>query len=88
MLALLYLFDLPEISLGGFAVMGAIIAYMTARILNNTLPASCDLCGAQSTMTVEYGAGFSGARLILNCRQCGRVINGAPGSMRPEKEKP
>lgn len=85
-LAMLYLADYMAIALSGFAMMAVAVTLLTRRILNNTLPALCDLCGTRSTIGVEYGPGFSGARLILNCSRCGRVINGRPGSMHPQKE--
>ena len=84
--AVFYLMGLEGLSVAGFGMMALAITILTIRIRNNTLPASCDLCGAPSTITAEYDAGFANARLILNCRRCGRVINGRPGSMKPQKE--
>lgn len=85
-LASLYLADFEEISIFGFSFMALVAAVLTIRISRNTMPASCDLCGAPATMTAEYGAGYSNARLILNCTRCGRVINSRPGSVKPQKE--
>lgn len=85
-LALLYLTDFEGLSIIGFSFMALAAAVITIRISRNTMPASCDLCGAPATMTAEYGAGYSNARLILNCTRCGRVVNGRPGSVKPQKE--
>lgn len=85
-LALLYLAEFQRISLIGFSCNAFIVIYLTIRINNGTMPAECDLCGNPGTMKAEYGAGFSNARLILTCEQCGRIINSAPGSVKPRKE--
>jgi hypothetical protein len=84
--SLFYLLGLEGAAAAGFSVMALAITVLAIRIRNNTLPASCDLCGGPATITTEYGAGFANARLILNCPRCGRVINGRPGSMQPQKE--
>ncbi len=85
-LALLYLTGFEGISLIGFGCIAFIAIYITIRINNGTLPAQCDLCGSNGTMNAEYGAGFSNARLILTCQNCGRVVNGTKGSVKPQKE--
>lgn len=85
-LALLYLSGYEAVSLLGFTIIAFVATVITIRISKNTMPASCDLCGAPSTMTAEYGAGFVNARLILNCTRCGRVVNTTPGSVNPQKE--
>jgi len=84
--AVLYLIGMEGLAMTGFGGMAVAVTVLAIRIRNNTLPAECDLCGAPATITTEYGAGFANARLILNCRRCGRVINGRPGSMKPQKE--
>ena len=84
--AIFYLLGMEGTALAGFGGMAVVIAVLAIRIHNNTLPADCDLCGAPATITTEYEAGFANARLILNCCRCGRVINGRPGSMKPQKE--
>lgn len=86
LLAILYLAEFEEISLAGFALIALMAIYIGIRINNGTMPAHCDLCGSEGTMGAEYGAGYANARLILNCRRCGRVINGASGSVKPQKE--
>lgn len=85
-LALLYLAGFELISLAGFSGIAFIAIYITIKINNGTMPAKCDLCESAGTMTAEYNAGFSNARLILTCEHCGRVVNGAPGSVKPQKE--
>jgi hypothetical protein len=85
-MATLYLNDFEGISITGFSLMALVAVVISIRISRNTMPASCDLCGAPATMTAEYGAGYSNARLILNCTRCGRVVNTRPGSVKPEKE--
>jgi hypothetical protein len=86
LLALIYLAEYEYLSLTGFGVMALIMTYGGIRIRRGTLPAVCDLCGAASTMSAEYGAGFSNARLILSCPSCGRVVNRAENGIKPEKE--
>jgi hypothetical protein len=85
-LALLYLGGFEMASLGGFTIIACVAIYMGIRINNGTMPATCDLCGSPGTMKAEYGAGFTNARLILECGRCGRVVNGAPGSVKPQRE--
>lgn len=84
--AMLYLTGFEGLSILGFSGIALVAAVITIRISRNTMVAICDLCGAPATMTAEYGAGYANARLILNCSHCGRVINGKPGSMQPQKE--
>ena len=87
-LALLYLAGFEMYSLAGFAVVATFAIYHGIRINNGTQPAICDLCGNQGTFSAEYGAGFSNARLILTCSNCGRVVNGSENnSVKPQKEK-
>lgn len=87
LLALLYLGDQEEIALIGFAVVATISSYLCIRIRKGNMPATCDLCGENGTLKAEYGAGFSNARLILNCPHCGRVINKASQGIDPQQEK-
>lgn len=84
--AMLYLLDREGLAIGGFAVLALAVTAITVMIRKNRLPASCDLCGSSATISAEYDAGFANARLILNCRRCGRIVNGRPGSMQPRKE--
>ncbi|WP_136798197.1 MULTISPECIES: hypothetical protein [Desulfosediminicola] len=86
LLAILYLAEFEKVSLAGFALIALIGGYIGIRINNSTMPARCDLCGSVGTMGAEYGAGYANARLILNCSRCGRVVNGKPGSVKPQKE--
>jgi hypothetical protein len=84
---MLYLGEQEEIALIGFAVVATITAYLCFRIRKGDMPATCDLCGENGTLKAEYGAGFSNARLILNCPHCGRVINKASRGTDPQQEK-
>lgn len=86
LLALLYLYGYEQFSLIGFALIALVLTYGGIRIRRGTLPAICDLCGAHATMTSEYGAGFSNARLIICCPDCGRIVNGSNGGVQPRKE--
>ncbi len=86
-LALIYLSGLEAYSLAGFAVLAVLAAYICYHLRNNTMAAECDLCRSQATMKAEYGAGFSNARLVITCPQCGRVVNGAEQGVKPEKER-
>lgn len=74
-LALLYLAGGEKPALVGFAIITAITVFICDKLRKGTMPADCDLCQASATMKAEYGAGFSNARLVLHCPQCGRVIN-------------
>jgi hypothetical protein len=82
-LAIIYLMESEEIALLGFALIALVAAVICIKIRKGTLPAICDLCRSKGTMRAEYGPGFSNARLILNCPQCGRVINKAQAGMQP-----
>ncbi|WP_028584332.1 hypothetical protein [Desulfogranum mediterraneum] len=82
--ALLYLLGLEKPALGGFAAVAVIGAVFCNRIRLGTMPACCDLCAARGTLKAEYGAGFSNARLVLDCPQCGRVVNRAGRGAPPE----
>lgn len=85
-LAIMYLAGFELTGLAGFSCIATIAVYIGIRINNETMPARCDLCGSGGTMKAEYGAGFTDARLILMCPHCGRVVNGSPGSVKPQKE--
>lgn len=85
-LAVTYLSGREEISLTGFALLAVVISFYGIKIRKGTMPALCDLCGSQSTMKAEYGAGFSNARLVVTCPRCGRVINRGTGTIKPERE--
>lgn len=86
LLAIVYLAGYEPYSLMGFGVMAFIVTILAIRIRKGTMPATCDLCGAASTMKAEYGAGFSNAKLVITCPRCGRVINGKKGSVHPVQE--
>ncbi len=85
-LALLYLMEVEGIALFGFLFLALIVTIICDKIRKGTMPAICDLCRSKGTIKAEYGAGFSNARLILNCPQCGRVINKADQGINPQKE--
>ncbi len=85
-LALLYLAGGEKIALIGFAVITFVGAVICSRVRKGTMPAVCDLCKSSATMKAEYGAGFSNARLIINCPHCGRVVNKAEEGVNPAKE--
>ncbi len=85
--AILYLAGGEEFALGGFALIAIIAGYIGIRVRKGTMPALCDLCKETGTLKAEYGAGFSNARLILNCPKCGRVINAAEKGIKPKREK-
>ena len=85
--AILYLAGGEEIALAGFAFIAIIAGFIGIRVRKGTMPALCDLCKEHGTLKAEYGAGFSNARLILNCPNCGRVINTATRGAAPEREK-
>jgi ribosomal protein S27E len=86
-LALLYLNGLEKISLAGFAVLACITTYICNKLRLGTMDADCDLCGARGVMKAEYGAGFSNARLVINCQKCGRVINSSKSGIRLRKDR-
>lgn len=86
-LALIYLSGQEAFSLAGFALLAVVATYICYHLRNGSMAAECDLCRSQATMKAEYGAGFSDARLVINCPQCGRVINGAKQGVEPQREK-
>lgn len=86
LLAIIYLLEFEGVSLIGFGMMAVAGAYLGMALRNGTLPARCDLCGSPGRFSAEYGAGFSNARLILSCQQCGRVINNSERGVAPEQE--
>jgi|GEM_PF-2331368 len=86
-LALMYLSGQEAFSLAGFALIAAGASYICYHLRNGSMAAVCDLCRSQATMKAEYGAGFSHARLVINCAQCGRVVNGAEQGVEPQLEK-
>lgn len=87
-LAIIYLNGGEKIGLTGFAVLAAVVAIICNKIRKGVMPAICDLCSTKATMKAEYEAGFSNARLIINCPCCGRVVNQAKQGVNPQKEKP
>ncbi len=86
-LAILYLTGYEEVGLAGFAVITALAAYVCNKLRLGTMAAYCDLCGRDGLMKAEYGAGFSNARLVLNCCNCGRVVNSTKLGVCLKKEK-
>lgn len=85
-LATAYLLEFEGYALIGFTLLGALLCFGGIRLHRGTLQARCDLCDSAATMKAEYGAGFSGARLILNCPRCGRVVNAGSATPFPRKE--
>ncbi len=85
-LAILYLAGGEKIALVGFAIITFPVAVICNRLRKGTMVAVCDLCKAKGTMTAEYGAGFSNARLVINCPHCGRVVNKADRGVDPQKK--
>ncbi len=86
-LALFYLAGFEELSLAGFLVIGIYAALLTIRLRRGRQKAKCDLCGGPGLLRVEHGPAFSGARLVLECPRCGRVVNTAREGMRPGLEQ-
>ena len=86
-LALLYLNGFEKFSLAGFAVLTCITAYVCNKLRLGTMDAHCDLCGARGVMKAEYGAGFSNARLVIDCQKCGRVINSSKTGISLKKDR-
>lgn len=86
-LALIYLNGGEKIALIGFALMSTVVAIICNKIRKGIMPAVCDLCGTKATLQAEYGAGFSNARLVLNCPCCGRVVNQAKQGVNPQRER-
>jgi len=86
-LALLYLAGYEQFSLAGFFLIGAYASITCIRIQKGTQKAKCDLCSRQSTMKVEYKHGFVDVRLILDCPNCGRVVNTAAAGIKPGRER-
>ncbi len=86
LLAILYLTGFERVSLIGFTLIGIYATITCVLIQKGKLPAKCDLCGNKSTMKVEYDHGFTNVLLVLNCPQCGRVINRAEKGIRPGRE--
>lgn len=86
-LALLYLAGFETIAMVGFLVIGIYAALLTMRLARGRQKARCDLCGGPGILRVEHGPAFSGARLVLDCPRCGRVINTASEGMQPGIEK-
>ncbi len=86
-LALLYLAGLETIAMVGFLVIGIYAGLLTIRLGRGRQKASCDLCGGPGILRVEHGPGFSGARLVLDCPHCGRVVNTAREGMQPGVER-
>lgn len=87
LLAVLYLIGFERVSLVGFTLIGIYAAVTCILVQQGTLPARCDLCRSKSTLKAEYQHGFTNVRLILNCPQCGRVVNRAKHGVIPGKEK-
>ncbi len=85
-LAILYLAGGEKIALIGFASLTFIVTIICNMLRKGTMPAACDLCKSKGSMKAEYGAGFSNARLILNCSNCGRIVNKAANGFNPQKE--
>ncbi len=85
-LALLYLAGGEKFSLIGFALLFVIVTFLCNQIRKGTMPAVCDLCKSKGTMQAEYGAGFSNAKLVINCPQCGRVVNKGEDGVNPQRE--
>lgn len=85
-LALLYLFGFEQLSLFGFLIIGTYATITCVRIQRGTQNARCDLCGNDAKMRVEYQHGFTNVRLIVDCPQCGRVINKARQGVEPGRE--
>ena len=86
-LALLYLAGFETIAMAGFLVIGIYAALLTIRLIRGRQKARCDLCGGPGTLRVEHGPIYSGARLVLDCPRCGRVVNTARQGMQPGIEK-
>lgn len=86
LLAVIYLLEFEGISLIGFGMLAVVGTFLGMGLRNGTLPARCDLCGSSGRFSAEYGTGFSNARLILSCPQCGRVINNSERGIIPEHE--
>jgi hypothetical protein len=87
MLALLYLSGFEKFSLAGFAVLTCITVYVCNKLRLGTMDACCDLCGSKGKMKAEYEAGFSNARLIIDCDKCGRVINSSNSGISLKKDR-
>lgn len=87
LLAIIYLNGGEKFSLIGFATLSTVVALLCNKIRKGIMPAVCDLCGTRATMKAEYGAGFSNAKLVIDCHRCGRVINQAKQGVNPQKEK-
>ena len=85
-LAALYLAGAEKIAISGFAILACLVTVVCTRLRKGTMSASCDLCGTSGSMKAEYGAGFSNARLVLECPRCGRVVNGEDYRAAPRKE--
>lgn len=86
-LALFYLAGFETISMTGFLIIAVYAALLTIRLARGRQQATCDLCGSPGILRVEHGPAFSGARLVLDCPRCGRVINTAREGMKPGMEK-
>jgi len=85
-LALMYLFGYEQPALAGFLVIGVYATITCVRIQRGTQPAKCDLCGRSSKMKVEYDHGFSNVKLIVECPDCGRIVNKAKQAIKPGRE--
>lgn len=85
-LAILYLAGGEKIALIGFAIIACAATVICTRLRKGTMPAVCDLCQARGVMKAEYGAGFSNARLVIDCPRCSRVVNKAKQGVNPQKE--
>lgn len=86
-LALLYLFGFEQSALLGFFILGTYAAITCVRIQRGSQGARCDLCSSKAKMKVEYGHGFTNVKLIVDCPQCGRVVNIAKHGIQPGLEK-
>jgi hypothetical protein len=87
LLAAAYLAGYIVFALTGFGLIGLIGGTIGYRINGGNLPATCDLCGQKGLFRAEYGHGFGNARLILDCPECGRVVNRAGGGVGVAREK-